>query len=97
MKIYKDKDLTIEVPILDFGILEAGETQEYVFWVYNELSAYLKQLQFIVEHEEVKILEAPKELPAHGIGELRLKWSPIITLKEGLKTPLKIKAKELWG
>jgi hypothetical protein len=97
MKIYKDKELTIEVYILDFGILEAGETQIYTFWVYNETGAYLKQLQFAVDHEEVEILEAPKELPAHGVGELRLKWSPIVTLKEGLKTPLKITAKELWG
>jgi hypothetical protein len=97
MKLFKDKDLTVEVSVLDLGILEAGQTQQYTFWVYNDTKAYLKELEFTIEHKEIKLIEAPKELESHGIGELRFSWSPAVTLREGLKAPLKIRAKEQWG
>lgn len=97
MKIYKDKDLTHEVSILDLGILEAGETKKYTFWVYNNSNAYLRAIKFFVDHDEVEVVEAPEDLSAQAVGELVIKWSPQITLKEGLKASLKISAKELWG
>lgn len=97
MKIFKDKDQTIEVSVLDLGIVEAGDSKEYTFWLYNDTTAYLREVECFVEHNEVKILEYPEELSAYAIGEIRIKWSPSVTLKEGLKAPLKITAKEQWG
>jgi len=98
MKIYKDKNLTEEVTLdLDFGIVLAGEVKQFQFWVLNDLNAYLKDLKFEVEHEEVKVLEAPKELEAHAVSELIFEWSPSVTLKEGLKAKLNVTGIELWG
>lgn len=97
MKIYKDKDLISEVQTLDFGIVEAGETEIKTFWVYNDSNAYYRKMKFNIEHEEVSILEAPEELAPQAVGELKVEWKPSITLKEGLKTSLKITGKELWG
>lgn len=97
MKIFRDKEQSTEVSMLELGIVEAGEFEEYTFWIYNDSNAFLKNLKCVVEHEEVKMLECPRELPAFGVGEVRIRWSPLVTLKEGLKTKLKIRAKELWG
>ena len=98
MKIFKDKNLTKElIEILDFGIVQAGETKQFKFWVLNDLLGILNELEFILEHKELKILKSPKELLPHAVGELIIEWSPSITLKAGLKTKLHIRGTELWG
>lgn len=97
MKIFSNKELTQEITGLDLGIVEAGEIKEFTFYILNDSSAYLKELDFNVEHQEVKIISAPKELPAQSNDKLIIKWSPSVTLKEGLKAQLRIKGKELWG
>ena len=98
MKIYADKNLTQElVEVLDFGIVPAGETKTFTFYVSNDSSAYLRELEFILDHNELEILEFPKELLTHAVGELIIEWSPSVTLKQGLKAQLRIQGKELWG
>jgi len=97
MKIFKDSKYTQEIELLDFGILPAGESKTYVFYVLNDSNALLKDLEFIVDHNELKILEFPKELNTQTVGELTIEWSHSVTLKEVLKTQLKIKGTELWG
>jgi hypothetical protein len=97
MKIYLDKDLTQEITLLDLGIVPAGETKQFIFYVFNDSGAHLKELEFSVEHEEVKITQAPEELIAHDSDQLILRWSPSVTLKEGLKAQLNISGTELWG
>lgn len=97
MKIYKDYELKNEVDILDLGIVQAGDTKQFEFWAYNDLRASLKELQFKVEHHEVRIVEAPKKLASHAKGKLVLSWTPSITLKEGLKTKLCIMGLEIYG
>ena len=42
-------------------------------------------------------MESPKELITQTFEKLIIEWSPSITLKEGLKSKLEIKGKELWG
>lgn len=96
MKIFKNKNLTEEVTILDLGILEAGNTKAFVFYVYNETMAEMKNLVFTVESSEVKIINAPKELTSKAIAELEINWHPSVTLKQGLKTRLNISGIELW-
>jgi hypothetical protein len=97
MKIYKDKQLQVEVQELDLGILEAGESKIYTFYVYNDTEAELTVLAFAVPHKEVAIIEAPKNMLKLSSAELTIKWSPSITLREGLKTSLQISGTELWG
>lgn len=97
MKLFKDKDLTKEIEVLDFEIVPAGKTERFRFYVLNDSGAYLKTLKFEVAHKEVKVIEAPDELAPQAEGELVLDWSPSVTLKEGLKAQLKISGIELWG
>ena len=99
MKIYQDRGLTEEINLLDLGIAPAGEIKQFTFYVYNELDAYLVDLEFEIDHErnEVFIIDAPKELPAKGSSELIIEWRPSITLKEGLRARIYIKGKELWS
>ena len=97
MKFYENDNLTKEVTVLDLEILDAGETKQYTFYVFNDTSAYLKNLVFEAEHDEVKIISFPDALPPSASGELVVEWSPSITLKEGLKVEVNITGKELWG
>lgn len=97
MKIYTDKKLTNEIKVLDLGIVDAGDTKQFLFYVVNDSNAYLKDLEFSVEHSEVKVIKAPKELTSNQDEELVLEWKPSITLKAGLKAQLRVKGMELWG
>jgi len=97
MKIYKDKDLMEEITVLDLGIVNAGETEKFTFWIKNDSNAFLRQLEFSIEHDEVEIISAPTQLSAQAVDELVVEWSPSITLKEGLKAQLRVRGEELWG
>ena len=97
MRIYRDRDLTKRIETLDFGILPAGETKTYSFWLYNETDAHIKELEIKIDHDELSIIESPDELLPNASGELKIKWRPSITLKEGLKANLCIRGIELWG
>lgn len=96
MKLYKDSSLKEEIGDLDLGIVEAGSKKEYTFYVYNELKANLIEIEFAVNHKEIKILKAPENLESLKSDKLIIEWSPSVTLKEGLKTQLLISTKELW-
>ena len=97
MKIYTNSELTNEITVLDFGTLDAGETKKYTFYIQNDSSAYIKELEFNIEHNELEILKAPEELLAKTVGELVIEWKANVTLREGLRAQLHIKGKELWG
>ena len=97
IRIYKDKDLMEEITVLDMGIVNAGEVEKFTFWIKNISNAFLRQLEFSIEHSEVEILSAPVQLNAQAVDELVVEWSPTITLKEGLKAQLRVRGEELWG
>ena len=97
MKLYKNKELTEEISVLDFGIVEAGESKIFTFYVKNDSDAELKNLSFSVDHKEVTMVESPKSLLKKESVELKVKWSPSITIKEGLKAKLIISGVELWS
>ena len=99
IKIYIDKELTKEIKdkTFDLGIVPAGETKQFEFWVLNDSRAHLRMLEFIAEHREVKVIEFPIELKPNEHAKLVLEWTPSITLKEGLKAVLRIRGIELWG
>jgi hypothetical protein len=96
MKIYKDKELKNEVTTLDFGIVLAGESRQYEFYLLNDSEAILQSLSFKISHLEIKILETPKELSQKETGKIIIEWSPAITLKAPLKAKLEIDGFELY-
>lgn len=97
MKIFTDKTLVDEIKVLDLGIVTAGETKEFTFFVQNELDAFIQDLKFNTENPEVKIIEAPLMMESKAIKPLVLSWTPSVTLRQGLKTQLSIVGTELWG
>jgi len=96
MKLYKDKELKNEIINLDFGIILAGESKKYEFYLLNDSEAILQSLSFKISHSEIKILETPKELSRKEVGKIIIEWSPTITLKESLKAKLEIDGFELY-
>jgi hypothetical protein len=97
MKLYTDANLANQVTSLDFGIVAAGETKEFVYYVSNDTKALLENIVFETIHKEIKIVSSPAVLKSGEVGKLVLAWAPSITLKEGLRTVLKVKATELWS
>lgn len=97
MKIYKDSSLKEEIKTLDLGVVDAGTTKEFSFYVLNDTVAKLENIVFDINNTEVAIKIAPSELKANSSGELVVAWSPSITLKKGLKTILNVKANEIYS
>ncbi len=98
MKIYSDNELQHElINTLDLGIVDAGEEKEFTFYLLNDTPARLERLEFTIEHNEVETIKAPETLSANERGILVVKWSPSVTLKEGLQAKLHIEGKSLWG
>ncbi|MFW6173858.1 MAG: hypothetical protein ACOC5T_08950 [Elusimicrobiota bacterium] len=101
----KDKE---EIEVLDLGIVEAGKSKDYVFYIENNTDGKLidievslgsinqdeKELKRI--REEVEIISSPTILHPYGTDVFKLKWSPNLTLKKGLKTTIRFKGKELY-
>ena len=96
MKIFKDALMTQEVEILDLGIVPAGETKKYTYYVVNDIMALVIELSFVVDHKEVIVVKAPETLKYLEKAELHLSWTPSIDIKQGLKTSLQISGKELY-
>ena len=97
MKIFLDKELFKEVILLDLGIVIAGETKEYEFYLYNEKKCKLVDLKFVCINKEIFINKAPIEMEKEEITKLILKWSPSVTLKEGLSTTINITGGEIYS
>ena len=97
MKIFKDQELKQPIEVFDFGIVEAGSVEEFKYYLVNDSYAELKNLTFFIDHPEIKVIEAPIDMPAKAIAELIIRWTPSITLKQGLQTRLRVSGMELWG
>lgn len=92
MRVFKDKDLKYEIQTIDFERVEAGSTKELVLYLYNDSSAILEDLEFIVSGDKfLKIVKSPKRIAPFGVEELRIAWSPPLDLKRGLKAEIFIK------
>jgi len=98
MKIYKDINLTEEITnVLSLGTVQAGEKKQFTFYVVNNSLALLQNLEFSIDHQEIKIVDFPESLSAQARSKFIVEWNPSVTLKEGLDAPLRIKCEELWG
>ena len=98
IKYFSDKELKKEVAIddiFDFGVVPAGEKREFSYYVVNVTeNTIFKFMEFKLDHKELKITEAPKELASKEFKPLKLVWAPSITVKEGLKVNISLKAKQ---
>jgi len=92
MKILKNNEI---VENLDLGVVSAGESKEFTFQVLNDGIGYLKELAFMVDHPEVKIVKGPLELNPNEKKELVVKWSPAVDIEEGLKVKLSVEGKKI--
>lgn len=97
MKIFTDKTLKEEIEVLDLGIVPAGETREFTFFLLNDSDAFLQDLRFNTENPEIKITQSPLSMEARSTKPLTLSWTPSVTLKKGLKTKLSVIGTEIWG
>jgi len=96
MKIFKNKELTEEVELLDLGTAIAGQTKSYTFYIKNDLKVKVEDLEFSIENKEVVINNYPKFLNPSESGSLVVTWTPSLTIKKALKTELRIKGYELY-
>ena len=85
-----------EVEILDLGMVEAGDTKDYQYILYNNKSIDVIEIKVEISHKEVEVLDFPKELKGKESKTIKLSWSPSVTIKRGLKTLIKISGKELY-
>ena len=97
-KIYTDKELTNEVSeIIDLGKLKAGESKKFTFYGLNASIYPYEELNFDVEHKEVRVISAPTEINEKSSGTIILQWEPSVDIKRGLKTSLKIEGYQVIG
>jgi len=85
-----------EIKELDLGIVEAGTSKKYEYLIYNDAEVEVTDIKVLIGHDEVQILDFPKELESKQKGSLTIKWSPSLTLKRGLQTLIKLAGTELY-
>lgn len=98
LKFYKDKGLVneIEDDTFDLGLIDAGDTKQFSFWVYNPSNAVYEDLDFIIEDSETKVLSAPKTMYPKETKELLITCTPDVTIEEPVKTQIRVKGREIW-
>jgi len=98
MQLFSNPELTDQITGLevDLGIVPAGDTKTYTFYLHNDQDCQLTNIQVKVRHPEVTIIRAPQALEAKGSGAIEVQWAPSVTVKQGLNTPIEIFADELW-
>jgi len=94
MKIQNNQGKDIDT--LDLGIVEAGTSKEYEFLLFNETNAEVIEISVEIKHEEVTVLSSPDKLGPKRTDKLKIKWTPSLTVKQGLKTPVKVSGVELY-
>jgi hypothetical protein len=97
MKLFSDVGLKKEITILDFGIVDAGESKTVSYYLYNDTGTKIVDLNLKVNNGEVYIADYPKDLEKNAVAEIKLTWKSSLNIKAGLKATLDIKAAELWS
>ena len=96
MKIFKDQELKNEViGDLDLGIVDAGKSKTYEYYIVNEGNYDLVDLVVSTISNEIELVQYPTQMKAHSSAQITLKWTPSVTVKKGLKANLMFKASEI--
>lgn len=104
MKLYKDINLTEEVPEEEFlGRVEVGEAEEYTYYLYNDTDGFLEDITIGFldlnngnAKNELKIVEKPSEIQPKEKAKVVLRWTPTLQVKKGLKIKFSINALEVY-
>ena len=98
LKFYKDKSLSqeIENDTFDLGIIPAGETRQFTFWVHNPSLAVYQNLDFILDNKEAKIISAPIDMYSHATDEIIIECTPDINIEAKVEATIRVKGTELW-
>jgi len=91
-----DKQDNILGESVDLGVVEAGKSKEFEYFLYNDDADEVTEITVEFKSSEIEVLVVPKTLGAKGKEVLKIKWSPSLTVKKGLKSEFKIKATELY-
>ena len=88
-KVFEDKDLTILADPINLGMLKAGETKQFKFFLYNSSIDPYQELKLSVDHQEITVISAPTELKEKTSGQFTLEWKATVDIKRNLKPTLK--------
>ena len=93
--ILLDKDGK-EVSDLRLGIVAAGTSKEFQYFIMNNSPAELVNIEMHLKHKEIKVKKMPDTIPAEMRAEMIIEWSPSLTLKQGLKVDFNISGEEIY-
>lgn len=95
LKLYWDQNRTtlIENNVLDLGTIKAGDSKVYTIYVYNSGWGEFYDLNFVIEHPEVTVIQAPDFINAKTIKKLELKWQSTLDVTQPQKAELQITGK----
>lgn len=84
-----------EIKLVEFGMVEVGTSRTVEVLVLNDTEARLRNMIF--KCEGVEVLEAPVSLEPNDSGVVKLKWTPSLNIKKGLRAELKVEGLEIYG
>lgn len=86
-----------EIKTLDLGRLEAGKSKDFTYYLVNDTSAKLIDIDVAVDSKEVEVIAKPDEIPSKEKSSIVLRWSPSPETRKGLKSTIKVNAVELYS
>lgn len=93
MKIFRDEKLLEQIhneQPFDFGIVEAGSSKRFRYYLMNDSKCHLRELKFKFAHPELFILNSPKEMMPESKGILEVEWRPSVDIEESLEATILI-------
>ena len=96
MQLFLDEALTepLEKKAIDFGEVWFLESKTATIWLFNETSAFLRDIKVDLGLEQLVKVKAPSTLKAKQKAPITLTWQP--TVLKGLKTEIEITAVEVY-
>jgi len=95
-------ELGNEVAELNFDEVFVGDSKEITYFLYNDSQGEVVDIEVeLISNtpdvlEELKILDYPKNLASEEKGEIKLKWTPSMKFRKGLKVQIKFTGVEVW-
>ena len=96
MQLFQDEALTkpLEKKSVDFGEVWFLESKTATVWLFNETSAFLRDIKVDVGLEQLVKIKAPSTLETRKKAPITFTWQPMVL--KGLKTEVNITAVEVY-
>lgn len=84
---------------IDLGMVFVGDSKIYEYRLVNDNGTDLIRIKiwFDIQTDEIQLLEAPEKLEKDTSGVVKIKWTPNLKIKQGLRTKIYAKAIEVWS